>query len=562
MVASTESGRDRVQSTRTLFDPGDGFTDRMKVNDRASRRGGNGSGSCNNGGGGSSSNSSGGRNNSRAGGVSQRTRNDGHTQGNVGGGAGRSNSRRGRQTSNASAPSPAQLLVRPSGLAAEGEIISSHLANSTSTTAQHKDYVSDGTTAALTGTSVPATALKTSATVEETAQQRGRTKFPASGTPGEAGQDGFRKAPRHVKLLGDTLSFNEASASVLKDIPTDFLVVGVLGPTGAGKSAIMSMLYNTSNGEQTAASDNLPDVFPVQNDFHMLNAKHATVGVDMTVTDARMILLDSQPVMSTSVLDALSRARDSTLPFGLTSHMQWAMCQDLELAVYLLSVCDVVLVTEEWSVNVPFIRFLKAAADLQQVVVKPPKSGKPSTPSGGSNTSPATVASETIAASSSASGRAGNNADVTEGTAAAEGSTLAQVMFVMNQCLPGFDQPSHSELISNMFKDSQLVTSRTDSVDREGHHVVVNNTKGGYRCYYLPPKDSVDPQSGKDKVWDSITASLRDDIFECVRWQAWHTSNGRQQLSEINWWQRARRTWTDIRASRYLKQYAAGEDRR
>ena len=48
---------------------------------------------------------------------------------------------------------------------------------------------------------------------------------------------------------------------------------------------------------------------------------------------------------------------------------QAVQLQSFELAIFLYSVCDVVLVVEDWSPNIMFWRFLQSTADLQPLAV-------------------------------------------------------------------------------------------------------------------------------------------------------------------------------------------------
>ncbi|KAJ7310879.1 smg-9, nonsense mediated mRNA decay factor, partial [Desmophyllum pertusum] len=97
---------------------------------------------------------------------------------------------------------------------------------------------------------------------------------------------------------------------------TDFLVVGVIGPQGVGKSTVLSVLGGAGPSldsrfvtHQAAASL----WFPYHED-----GTNQTAGIDMSVTQERVILLDTQPLLSAALLDRLIH-HDRNIPPEYTS---------------------------------------------------------------------------------------------------------------------------------------------------------------------------------------------------------------------------------------------------
>lgn len=90
-----------------------------------------------------------------------------------------------------------------------------------------------------------------------------------------------------IKLLDENLQFQDSLSDFLADQP-DFLVVGILGKKGVGKSTIMSLLAgakfedNSSMFKQASAKES--------SDL----AQHKTNGINAFVTSERTILLDVQ----------------------------------------------------------------------------------------------------------------------------------------------------------------------------------------------------------------------------------------------------------------------------
>lgn len=166
-----------------------------------------------------------------------------------------------------------------------------------------------------------------------------------------------------VQLIDESLQWIENGSELLLD-QTDFFVIGVIGLQGTGKSTVMSLLAGNSPND-------LPRQFVFQPQDRAIRemCEHQTVGIDMFVTGERVIFLDSQPVLSSSVLDRLIR-NDKKIPAEYSTAENCIEMQSLQQAAFLMTVCHVVLVVQDWFIDTSLIRFLQTAEML-----------KPSTPS-------------------------------------------------------------------------------------------------------------------------------------------------------------------------------------
>lgn len=126
----------------------------------------------------------------------------------------------------------------------------------------------------------------------------------------------------------------------------DFMVIGIIGPPGIGKSAIMNELYGYD-----ASSPGMLPPFPTQTDEIKLTGKHCTTGIDIRISNERVILLDTQPVYSPSVLiDMMRPDGSSTVPVLNGDPLSADLAHELmgiQLGVFLASVCNIVLVVSE-----------------------------------------------------------------------------------------------------------------------------------------------------------------------------------------------------------------------
>ncbi|XP_011626940.1 protein SMG9 isoform X1 [Amborella trichopoda] len=127
---------------------------------------------------------------------------------------------------------------------------------------------------------------------------------------------------------------------------TDFTVIGIIGPPGVGKSTILNELYGFDGG----TTGMLPP-FPIQSEETRAMAKHCSVGIELRISAERLILLDTQPVFSPSVLAEIMRPDGSSAISilngePLSAELAHEM-MGIQLGVFLASVCHILLVVSE-----------------------------------------------------------------------------------------------------------------------------------------------------------------------------------------------------------------------
>ncbi|MCO5608843.1 hypothetical protein L7F22_063061 [Adiantum nelumboides] len=141
---------------------------------------------------------------------------------------------------------------------------------------------------------------------------------------------------------------------------SDFTVIGVLGPSGVGKSTILNELYGFD-----ANSPGVLPPFSVLSDESKAMARHCSVGVELRMSAERFILLDTQPLFSASVLTDLMRPDGSSsisvlagesLPAELAHEMM-----GIQLGVFLASVCHVLLLVTEGLHDISLWRLMLTA---------------------------------------------------------------------------------------------------------------------------------------------------------------------------------------------------------
>jgi len=131
-----------------------------------------------------------------------------------------------------------------------------------------------------------------------------------------------------VSLLGADRSFNiDSFKAELRESQSAFTVVGVLGCQGCGKSTLLNQL----------AQDDEP--FSVAEGGLLTEAQ--TMGIDAWVTPQQVILLDMEPVLHSG-----------------------GHARDLAAAVWLCSVCDVLIVVQDYVMNIEVLKMVRAAEML------------------------------------------------------------------------------------------------------------------------------------------------------------------------------------------------------
>ncbi|KAK7405968.1 hypothetical protein VNO78_07580 [Psophocarpus tetragonolobus] len=149
-----------------------------------------------------------------------------------------------------------------------------------------------------------------------------------------------------LNLLSDSWDFHIDRFLPFLTENTDFTVIGVIGPPGVGKSTIMNELY----GFDSTSPGMLPP-FAIQSEETRAMARHCSGGIEPRISTERIILLDTQPVFSASVLSEMMRPDGSSTISVLSGETLSAelahelMC--IQLAVLLASICHIVLVVSE-----------------------------------------------------------------------------------------------------------------------------------------------------------------------------------------------------------------------
>ncbi|XP_057542036.1 uncharacterized protein LOC130820614 [Amaranthus tricolor] len=149
-----------------------------------------------------------------------------------------------------------------------------------------------------------------------------------------------------LNLLSDSWDFHFDRFLPFLTDNTEFTVVGVIGSPGVGKSSLMNEIY----GFDPTSPGMLPP-FAIQSEETRANARHCTIGIEPRISAERLILVDTQPMFSPSVLAEMTRPDGlSTVPVlggeTLSSELAYELLS-IQFGVLLASVCHVLLVVSE-----------------------------------------------------------------------------------------------------------------------------------------------------------------------------------------------------------------------
>lgn len=326
-----------------------------------------------------------------------------------------------------------------------------------------------------------------------------------------------------VKLIDDTFRWVDTGIEELVE-QSDYLVVGALGLQGTGKSTILSLL-----GGNTPQDAYRNYIFQPQTKETREDGSHQTVGVDMFVTPERIILLDTQPVLSPSLLDNMIR-HDKKYPTEFTTMENCVEMQSLQIASFLMTVCHVIIVSQDWFTDLTFLHFLLTSEML-----------KPQTPSGGHESS-------------------GNQEEIPD--------FFPTVVFLMNKAgQDDFTPETYANMqmtLHQIFHTSKLkyrggVTMNKDGIisglkaSAAGMTTDVNLFLLPLMEYYKTEPESILaflPEYRGYPSFSSLLRSLRNQIYSIPR-QLMTPS----PLSERNWFHFAARMWEAVKKSQLFAEY-------
>ncbi|GFS12485.1 protein SMG9-like [Elysia marginata] len=333
-----------------------------------------------------------------------------------------------------------------------------------------------------------------------------------------------------IKLVDDHFQWCDSGLDLMLE-QSDFLVIGAVGLQGCGKSTLLSLL--AGNTHQDAYRNYL--FFPQTKETRE-DCLFQTSGIDMFVTSDRIILLDTEPLLSASMMDCLLRY-ERKIPPEYSSLQNFIEMQSMQLLTFLLSVCNIVLVADDWFVDMSLLRLLQDAEML-----------KPSTqPS----------------SSSSAAENMAKDYDL---------DLYPTVIFVHNKASQDDFSPrsyfAMQKVLSEVFSSSKLKLRTKLNMNNDwGSEPLIQHKPGSendpavdvnlllfpiMEFYKAEPEplETTLPEYRGCPSFKSILAYCRSQILSAPRSPMTHST-----LSEKNWYHFAARMWESVKKSPLLMEY-------
>ena len=165
----------------------------------------------------------------------------------------------------------------------------------------------------------------------------------------------------------NTVKFMDESLTMLSELTpflrnqTFFTVVSVVGQQGAGKSTIASLLADPPG--KYGAFKRKKFTFAEASAERTISAGHETQGVSCFITEQRIILLDFQALLSSSIMDhAISKDRHGTLEYNSTENQ--LEIESIQLLSLAMNVSHVVLVVQD-GMDTGLLRLLHTAGRIK-----------------------------------------------------------------------------------------------------------------------------------------------------------------------------------------------------
>lgn len=181
-----------------------------------------------------------------------------------------------------------------------------------------------------------------------------------------------------LRLLDESLSLCDDLGPYLLD-QSNFLVVAVMGLQGVGKSSLASLLVDPNINIHKSRSC----TFRPESLEQVMSACHGTNGIEIYITTERLMILDCQPLLSSSIMDKLiTQEKKFTSDYNSTENLMEV--ESLQVLTLVMSIAHAVLLVQDAAADPTLIRLLQTCE-----MMKPSSSSSTSSSSSSSANSSA-----------------------------------------------------------------------------------------------------------------------------------------------------------------------------
>ncbi|KAM6582990.1 hypothetical protein CsatB_009992 [Cannabis sativa] len=342
-----------------------------------------------------------------------------------------------------------------------------------------------------------------------------------------------------LNLLSDSWDFHIDRFLPFLTENTDFTVVGVIGPPGVGKSTIMNELYGFD-----ATSPGMLPPYTIQSEDVTAMARHCSMGIEPRVSAERIILLDTQPVFSPSVLAEMMRPDGSSSVTVLSGESLSAELaheiMSIQLGVLLTSICHTLLVVSD-GVHDHNVWRLMSTVDLLKHGIPDPSLLTPA-PSQGSTPGPDKEAKD-------------------KDKVREDGDYMAAPIFVhtkvQDQDLTERNYTQLKKTIKHYFSSTSFMRKTPGNIAKdESISTSALSIRNGDpdsmipKLFIIPVKYKDDSRSNQYESHNNVLWKLRDQVLSMS-----HPSFSKT-LSERDWLKNSAKIWELVKNSTIIADYS------
>ncbi|KAJ9185582.1 hypothetical protein P3X46_005195 [Hevea brasiliensis] len=335
-----------------------------------------------------------------------------------------------------------------------------------------------------------------------------------------------------LNLLSDSWEFHIDRFLPFLTENTDFTVIGVIGPPGVGKSTIMNELYGFDAG-----SPGMLPPFSVQSEDNRAMARHCSVGIEPRISAERLILLDTQPVFTPSVLAEMMRPDgSSTISVLSGENLSAELAHELmaiQLGVLLASICHILLVVSD-GVHDDNMWRLMLTVDLLKHGIPDPSS---------------------LLQSSTGGPERENKDKLFEGE-----EYMATPVFVhtklQDQNVTPLNLVQMRKALAQYFSSSSFIRGRWGNMRKENFFSsTASSTSNDFHAmplnlFLIPSKNKDDLPRAQHESYNSALWKLRDEVLSM------NCPSFARTFSERDWLKNSAKIWEQVKSSAVIAEYS------
>ncbi|KAL6733343.1 hypothetical protein Aduo_003995 [Ancylostoma duodenale] len=179
-------------------------------------------------------------------------------------------------------------------------------------------------------------------------------------TPEKPRKDGPVIHPRDstmvdgVKFVNDNMDVCDQLLEFLSGENSNYNIISAIGPQGAGKSTILSMIGGNNSQDMYRQY-----IFRPASREALESSRHQTTKIHAYITKSKQIFLDCQAANCASVLDESLRYSRSPLTDGRYAINNYI--EIIKLIAFLIQISHTILLCSDWLVDIETIKLIRTA---------------------------------------------------------------------------------------------------------------------------------------------------------------------------------------------------------